>query len=515
MTPAILISSQEDRATQIRSSLADANVELRRQYSTTSALLTALPTFYHEIDLVIIDHVVEPMNAWDLAREITTRFPTIATIVVIDDPQPEDYSRAMDSNVRSVIKFPLQYEDVQHKVASALQWSKTVRSVVRDRSIEGMSPGRNGRMITLSGAKGGVGVSTLATHLAIEAQRSAPQKSVVLVDFDIQKPDVGIILNVPQYRTAADLLGVIDELTPQQVEDVLYKAPEGYSVLFGPQNGEESELVSEHAAQQILGMLRSRFDLVIVDTGSYLGESNSAAIEMADDAFIVSTSDVLSLRGAKRIGLLWKRLGIRPTENSKVILNKIDKKQDLQPEAAKKIVGLPVIPEYIPESIRSIELAMNRRDPTLVAPVWSNRIRSLGVEMGIADPAQLEIPTNPKKSKRKKKEKTKEQGSSSIELVGVTFFYAVIALLGFQALLVGMTWIFATGAANEGARAAAVGHSASQAAKSHTPGVWRQDMHVYKQGQQIHVTMQAPTIAKISDDLALKINTSAGIVREK
>lgn len=512
MALAILISSNDNRSADIRTSLTDVGLELYRQYSSTSALLAALPTVHEDIDLVVIDQFIEPMAVWDLAREITTRFPALATIVVIDDPGPEDYSRAMDSNIRSVVRYPLQYEDVRHKVNSALQWSHTVKSVVRQRASVDDRGGRDGRMITLSGAKGGVGVTTVATHLAIEAHKSAPERSVVIVDFDLQKPDIAVILNAPQYRTVTDLLGVIEELTPQQLEDVLYKSPAGYSVLFGPQNGEESERITERAAQRLLGMLRSRFDLVIVDTGSYLGESNSAAIEMADDAYIVATSDVLSLRGAKRIAQLWKRLGIRPTDNSKVILNKVDKKQDLQPEAAKKVVGLPVIPEYLPESIRSIELAMNRRDPSLVAPIWSTRVNRLGVEMGIAKPQQLEMPDKPRKRRRKRKDE--EDGQSTIELVGVFFLFCLITLIGFQSILVGMTWIYASGAANEGARAAAVGHSAFNAAQDHTPQAWRDGLTVSQSGDHINVTMKAPTIAHLSEDFALKIHTSAGIVRE-
>ena len=515
MGVAILISAADNRAAEIRASLSDAGVETYRQYSSTSALLAALPTVQSEIDLVVIDQDLEPMNAWDLTREITSRFPALATTVVINSPTPDDYARAMDSNARSVISYPLQFEDVNQKVHSALQWTKTVRSAVQERQNDSGSSTLKGRMVTLSGSKGGTGVTTLATHLAIQAKAASPEKSVVLVDLDSQKPDVSIVLNVPQYRTISDLLGVIDELTSRQLEDVLYTAPQGYSVLFGPLNGEESELVSETAAKRILGMLRSRFDLVIVDTGSTMSESNSVAIEMADDAYIVATSDVLSLRGAKRMSQLWKRLGIRPTENSRVILNKVDKKQDLQPEASRKIVGLPVVDQYVPESIRTIELAMNRRDPSLVLGAWSSRIARLGVEMGIVEQQLLTVPDKPKKTRASRRSRKSEKGSSAIEFVGVSILIGMIALIGFQTILVGMTWIFATGAANEGARAAAVGKSATAAATSHTPGAWRNGMSVNEGMDTVHVKMDAPTIAKFSKDFAFSINTSAGIVREE
>lgn len=517
MTSAVLISSSDTRSTDIRASLSDTGLEVRRQYSSTSAFLSALPSMTDEVDLIVIDQDVEPINAWDLAREISMRFPTIPTTVVIDSPAEADYARAMDANIRSVIAFPLEFEDVQRKVQSALAWAKTVRSAVFDRSTEGNTAGKAGRMLTLSGSKGGVGVSTIATHLAMEAAKADPNRAIVLVDFDLQKPDLSIVLNVPQYRTVTDILGVVEELNRQQVHDVLYKSPHGYSVLFGPKNGEESELVTEHATRQIFGLLRSHFDLVIVDTGCHLTEANSAAIEMADDSYIVATSDVLSLRGSQRLAQLWKRLGIRPTDSSKVILNKVDKKQDLQPESAKKVVGLPVIPEYIPESISSIELAMNHRDPSLVTPAWSTRIQRLGMELGIIQEQQLAIPTRTKKpaTSKKRKSRKKEKGQSTLEFVGIFVLFIFIAVVGFQCVLMGMTWIYASGAANEGARAAAVGKPATIAAHEHTPATWRTGMTVTQSPGKVHVSMKTPTIVKMGEDFALRINTSAGIVTEK
>ncbi|WP_347032135.1 AAA family ATPase [Brevibacterium paucivorans] len=517
MKSAILISADETRSFEIRSSIIDTGLDVYRQYSSSSALLAALPTVNADVDLIVVDQVVEPMNVWDLTREISARYPALATIAVINSPQPEDYSRAMESNVRSIVSYPLQYEDVSQKVKSALSWVATVRSVVGDRSSLDSSAGNQGKMVTISGSKGGVGTTTIATHLAIEAQKSAPDMSIVLVDLDVQKPDLSIVLNTPQYRTITDLLAVVDELNPRQLDEVLFKSTAGFSVLFGPINGEDSELITEPIAKRIMGMLRSRFDMVIVDTGSTIGEANSVAIEMADEAYIVATSDVLSLRGARRLGQLWKRLGIRPTENSKVILNKVDKKQDLQPESSKKIVGMPIVPEYIPESIRSIELAMNQRDPSQVTPAWSARIMRLGVEMGIARQTSLSLPekSKVKRSPRSRKRRKAEKGSSAIEFLGVTLFFCFIAVLGFQAIMVGMTWIYASGAANEGARAASVGHSATAAANEHTPVTWRKNMHVVTTPTEVKVSIKSPTVVPQAKMFQYTINTSAGIVSEK
>lgn len=44
--------------------------------------------------------------------------------------------------------------------------------------------------------------------------------------------------------------------------------------------------------------------------------ANAAAIEMADTAVLVTTPDVVSVRGAKRIVRMWDRLQIRKGEET-------------------------------------------------------------------------------------------------------------------------------------------------------------------------------------------------------
>lgn len=522
MTKAILCSSDDSRAWEIRTSLADVDVSIERQYSSSSTLLSALASLpADEIDLVVIDSVVEPMPVWDIARHVAGVMPSVAVLTVVDNPVHDDYARAMDAGVRGILRYPLGYDDVSQKVTSALGWAQTVRSAVTRQLTDAEAEGTGGRMLTLCSAKGGAGSSTLAVHLARAAQAAAPNRRVVVVDLDHQKPDFSILLNVPQHRTITDLLSVVDELTPRQLEDVLYTSDEGYAVLFGPVHGEESELLSAHAVRTILGTLRSHFDIVIVDIGSVMGEANASAVEMADEVCIVSTCDVLSLRGARRINQLWTRLGLVPADAAKVILNRTDKRSDIQPEAAKKIVGLPVISPHVPETRRMLELAVNRRDPGLAGPAWAQKISELGVALGVVPAAGLDV-VETRRGRRKRRRTAdaqqelarSEAGQGSLEFLGIITLIGLIAAIGFQLVLVGMTWTFAANAANEGARAAAVSQSAERAARSHTPAAWQDGMSVRHGAGEVTVTLDTPLLVNISDDFRFTIPASAGVVRE-
>src|SRR5699024_9350601 len=286
-------------------------------------------------DLLIVDENSTPMNQWDLIRELGIRHPTAAVLAVVTDPQPEDYASALSNGARGVIRYPLSYEEIASLVESAVGWSSLLREAVRAPQTSAV---RGGRIIAVAGAKGGTGSSTAALHLALTAVEEGSQKQVVLIDLDLQKPDLSVLLDVPRSRELTDLLPVIEELTPRHLDDVLFSHPSGLRLLLGPRNGEQGELVTEFAARQIISMLATRSDLVILDLGSVIGEAGATALEMADDILIVSTPDVLSLRGVHRLTELWDRLGIRAEGSTRVVLNRVSRRNDLSPDAAAKIV---------------------------------------------------------------------------------------------------------------------------------------------------------------------------------
>src|SRR3712207_4402797 len=55
-----------------------------------------------------------------------------------------------------------------------LEWNQTVRNVLADNQNSSNGHGRGGRVIAAAGAKGGVGTTVVASHLAWDAARSDP-----------------------------------------------------------------------------------------------------------------------------------------------------------------------------------------------------------------------------------------------------------------------------------------------------------------------------------------------------
>ncbi len=87
-------------------------------------------------------------------------------------------------------------------------------------------------------------------------------------------------------------------------------------------------MVSAAAARNILTAIRTREDLTIVDAGSTLTEASAIAAEMADTVLIVTTPDVVSLRGVSRLCAQWERLKVEPPEVG-VLLNRTSRRLEV------------------------------------------------------------------------------------------------------------------------------------------------------------------------------------------
>jgi pilus assembly protein CpaE len=163
-------------------------------------------------DVVLIHEDLGPLPVLDLTRELGLRHPHVAVVLAVRDDTTATYSAAMDVGARGVLTLPLSLEELQARLTAAAVWSRTVR---RHLSVElaGLSDlrGVGGTMVAVAGAKGGVGATVLAAHLALLA--AAGQQRVCLVDFDLQAGDLPTVLDISYRRTVSDLVEVADELT--------------------------------------------------------------------------------------------------------------------------------------------------------------------------------------------------------------------------------------------------------------------------------------------------------------
>jgi pilus assembly protein CpaE len=100
--------------------------------------------------------------------------------------------------------------------------------------------------------------------------------------------------------------------------------PSGLQVLAQPYDLTELQDPTSEEVGALLTLLRSLYDVVLVDLGSRIDVASLTAAQFADRVALVATSDVPALRDARRVLGLMRRLDV-PQANITVVLNKVHK----------------------------------------------------------------------------------------------------------------------------------------------------------------------------------------------
>ncbi|MFG3203352.1 CpaE family protein [Streptomyces sp. NPDC048192] len=305
-------------------------------------------------EVVVVHERIGPVPALDLIRETALRFPAVGVILVTTDTSPGLFSAAMDSGARGLVALPLSYEELASRVQAVAQWSTGVRRHLGHGAE--LFTGAGGTVVTVSGAKGGVGATLAAVQLALAAQASG--RPTALADLDLQTGDVASYLDIQFRRSVADLAAITD-ISPRVLADAVFRHDTGLAVLLAPAEGERGEEVTDRAARQIVSALRSRYEVVVVDCGAQLGGAGAAVVEMADTALLVTTPDVISVRAAKRTVRMWDRLQIRKAEETTVVVNRHTRTTEIQPPLVQRITGTALARTAIPANFKELQAVVD------------------------------------------------------------------------------------------------------------------------------------------------------------
>ncbi|MFE6362178.1 CpaE family protein [Streptomyces sp. NPDC057806] len=301
-------------------------------------------------EVVVVHERIGPVPALELIREVALRFPAVGVILVTSDTSPGLFQAAMDYGARGLVALPLHYEELATRVQAVAQWSTGVRRHLGG-AIE-VFTGVGGTVVTVSGAKGGVGTTVVAVQLALAAQASG--RPTAVLDMDLQTGDIASYLDVQFRRSVVDLAGISD-ISPRVLADAVFRHDSGLALLLAPGEGERGEEVTDRAARQIVSALRARYEVVIVDCGAQLSGAGAAIVEMADTSLLVTTPDVIAVRGAKRAVRMWDRLQVRKAEETMVVVNRHSRGTEIQPSLIRQITGTALAATAIPAHFKELQ----------------------------------------------------------------------------------------------------------------------------------------------------------------
>ena len=120
-----------------------------------------------------------------------------------------------------------------------------------------------------------------------------------MVDADLQFGDDSLVLQLEPRLTVINIVHDIDRLDEALVDSVLARHPSGLRVLPAPLEPSYADEISVSSMIDIVGVMRSMFDVVVIDTSSSFDEMLLSLLERSDLVLIMVDMDLLSVKNAK------------------------------------------------------------------------------------------------------------------------------------------------------------------------------------------------------------------------
>ena len=263
----------------------------------------------------IEEPLVRPVQT--LSR-INDGMPDLPIVVFSTEANIRLMRSSLVSGASDYLQEPLDPDELETALMRVLE--RKEREGMRRRG-ELADPIPQGTIITVFGAKGGIGKTTIASNLAIALAGEAHQ-TVALVDMDTRFGDVAITMDIPVERSIADLARNLENVDRGTLKDYLVEHESGVRILPAPTRPSDWRNLSARHIRDVVDVLAQTHDFVIRDTPGTFNEIVAAAIEVGTMILLVTTLDMASIKDTVlALEMLHERFG-SDDERIKVILNR-------------------------------------------------------------------------------------------------------------------------------------------------------------------------------------------------
>ena len=298
MIRVLLADSQATRREQIRAALAaDGGMEIVGQAGNGQEAVQQ--AYALRPDLVLLAADLSVRDGFAAAEILAASGLPGQSILLSEGSPPDDLRRAMRAGARECVPWPCAGADL----------CETLRNVHED-SLRRQSPDfaaaadprAQPRILAVTGAKGGVGKTTLAVNLAaaLAAETGEP---TVLLDLYTQFGDAALLLNLSPRRTLADLVRLDPaDLDARLLEDHLERHSSGLSLLAGAGAPLPLDALTPTCLDHVLGLLKISRHYLVLDVPPVLHATTLHALAHAHVVLLVANLfDLTTLAGSR----LW------------------------------------------------------------------------------------------------------------------------------------------------------------------------------------------------------------------
>jgi len=285
----VLIGPDEQRRNAVAGALAGYPGGVIREFSSYPPHLDNLSRMLeHNCDVVIVDLDSDPEYALEVVESIYANGS--ATVIVYSAQANLELAvRCMRAGAREFLTLPL----VPAAIADAL-----ARISIRGPATHQARKTAR-KLFVFLGAKGGCGVTTLASNFAILLAQESGEKTL-LIDLGLPLGDVAINLGIVARYSTDNAFQDPTRMDASFLASLLSRHASGLFVLAAPGELQRTE-VTVDAVDKLLAVARQSFDFVVIDAGSRLDLKSSALFDVSATIYLITQVGVSELRNTNRL----------------------------------------------------------------------------------------------------------------------------------------------------------------------------------------------------------------------
>jgi len=323
-----------DRISQSASHVpwALVHVNYENYFSTTKLPALTQRAIDAQACVAVVDFDKDPELALETAEFLRQSFyHKIAILALSSTADPDLLLRAMRAGYSEFLAKPFDSDEFTDTLTRLDQrWSATIGR-----------PQNSGKILSFFGAKGGVGTTTLAVHLAMFLVKGFGKK-VLLVDNHPQLGHVVLYLGMDgSNHHFYDLVQNVSRLDQDLLRGFIATHPSGLDVLSSPDVYGGVWKTDTDSVERTLEFLSTQYDFVVLDSEASFDDINLAVVALSNWIYLIATPEIGAIRDLSRYvdGLIQNE---QATKKLQVVINRYSSHEAVTIEQIEKAVHLPI-----------------------------------------------------------------------------------------------------------------------------------------------------------------------------
>ena len=302
-------------------------------------------------DLCLVALDAAPSQAVELITGLAQALPEAVVLPASESCDSTLILKSIRAGAREFLTLPTE----------ASELLETITRLFRGRGDSPSSTVNCPQIITVTGAAGGVGSTSLAVNLATSLA-GCRDFETILLDFDLMFGSVDACLDIIPDNTLINVVQSFDRLDLTLLKRSMTRHASGLYVLPHPVALEDAAKIDPETLKRLLGLLKAAFPCLIIDTSKGLQSSDFVAFEMADVILMVVVLDLTCLRNTSRLLNLFKQFeGM--LDRVKLVVNRAGSVEtEISLKKAEETLKMP-ISWQIPVAVKPFQTARIRGVP--------------------------------------------------------------------------------------------------------------------------------------------------------